>query len=57
MLPILQYEVVDPRSRYVLCFGTTLASSPPSFSVGFYDTGFNPSSHGLCQLEQDVPER
>ena len=48
---------MDPRSCYVLCFGTTLSSSPPSSGVGFYDTGFHTSSCDLCRLGQDVPEK
>ena len=48
---------MDPHSSYVLCFGTTLASSPPTFGVGFYDTGFHTSSCNLYRLGQDVPKR
>ena len=48
---------MDPCSYYVLCFGTTLASSPPSFGVGFYDTTFHTISCGLFLLGQDVPKK
>ena len=48
---------MDTHSCNVSCFGTTLESSPLSFGVGFYDTGFHTSSCGLCRLGQDVPKR
>ena len=48
---------MDPRSCYVSCFGTTLANSPPSFSVGLYDTEFHTRSCGLCRLGKVVLEK
>ena len=48
---------MDRRSYYVSCFGTNLSRSPPSFGIGFYDTGFHISSCGVYQLVQDVPKR
>ena len=49
---------MDPLSFFMFhVFGTTLESTPPSFCVGFYDTGFQTSSCDLCRLGQDVPEK